>query len=413
MNIHTSIASHKTMYSIRRSCYQALQSRTAPPIFTTTTRRAFSQTPIPHRGSLPVYLEASKPELTDRLATTNSRILLPKLLTKEQEQLIYKPRNKARLEADPIEITLGDVTLPLEHIDRNRDIPSRRKNLYRIIELSETKEDWENVLRVAIGYESAGIHLKPEWKQKVVRHLNEAGAQHLILKALQRASSTGISLRDWDILVEVLKAARNIAAQADWEQEELQKALKFAEQVVELMEDDVHLGRAKGEADYRTHPSVIAVPLEMAAELAYRHEGDTARVKKYAGKLMKGLQQRGFFDPEQQTTLTALRTLSATPPSDLPSPDEKTRVFFASLSHIHALIPIWNALSTTRTVLDTEMPMPAEAEATQQSIFAALQEALKALEVLGARPNGAENRFKSQLATVRAEIEQCLDEGTD
>lgn len=230
------------MYAIRQSCCRALQARAPLPFSAAITRRAFSQTPISHRGALPVFLSPSSPELEKLLSQTNRRILLPRHLTEEQARLVFKKKNKARIEAEPIEITLGEVTLPLEHLNRNTDLPASKLQLYEIAALSKTKEDWENVVRTLEGYVNAGIRIRSVWAQKVVRQLGENDMQHLILKAVQRASATGINLKDWGVTVHVLDAMRSKAAKSGWEKEELEKALKMTEQVVELMDDEVHLG---------------------------------------------------------------------------------------------------------------------------------------------------------------------------
>ena len=187
------------------------------------------------------------------------------------------------------------MTLPLEHIDRNKDIPAYKAHLRNIIKESKTPEDWENVVRALEGYHNAGLRPGRGQMTQVVRHLNKAGLQHLVLKCVQRAKATGMTLRDLELVVAVLRSVRDKAWKAGWEKEDLKKALSMAEQVVELMDDDVHLGSPTGQQqDYRAHPTVVAVPLEMAAELAYRHEGDADKVRRYALRLMNALKQQNF-----------------------------------------------------------------------------------------------------------------------
>ena len=303
------------MNPLRRSCSSALQSR-IPTLFTpsqlpctttttTTFLRAFSQSASHNRGGLPVFLPPSTPELAEHLSTLNRRVLLPCHLTQEQQELVYKPANRARIETEPIEITLGDVTLPLEHLDRLQDIPRRRTVIHEILKTSQTRDDWENVMRMMEGCRNAGIELKPEWKERIVRKLGEGGLQHLILKALQRVEATGLNLSDWTVVVEVVRAVRDKAAMADWEKDELVKALKMAEQVVELMEEDGHLGKVSGPQDWRGHPAVVALPLELAAELVYRYEveGGEEKVKKYAARLMNALKQKNYLDDNVEVCL--------------------------------------------------------------------------------------------------------------
>lgn len=226
-------------------------------------------------------------------------MLLPSHLTKEQQKLVYSQESRAKLEAEPVEITLGDVTLPLEHLDRNV-LPDRFHTLRAIIKESKTTEDWENVVRCLEGFVEAGILVKGQWQEMVVRRLNMAGMQHLVLKALQRPTATGLRLSNWGLLSQVLRTVHDKAAQANWEEEETTKALRMAKQVVELMESEEHCGRTfanprPGQGDWRGHPVVIALPTEMAAVLAEKYGGDKEEVKKLANRLVTAIKQRDYM----------------------------------------------------------------------------------------------------------------------
>jgi hypothetical protein len=256
-----------------------------------------------YTGALPVYLESPKPELATLLATLNSKILLPRHLTKEQQKLVYKQDQKAKLEAEPIEITLGDVTLPLEHIDRNH-LPTRQKTIADILKLSEegaSREDWENVVRMLEGFENAGIRLDTAKQAMVIRKLFQNGQENLVLKALQRPKATGLRMRDWRPLFQILRGAFDKPALADWEQIETENALRLAKQIVELLEDEEHcgaypIGEEVSKHDFRGRPGVIAVPTGLAAALALRHEGDVEEVKKLAGRLVVAMKQHDPYN---------------------------------------------------------------------------------------------------------------------
>jgi hypothetical protein len=254
-----------------------------------------------HTGALPVFLESSTPALSTLLSDFNSKILLPRHLTGEQQKLVYRLENKAKLEAEPVEITLGDVTLALEHLDRNRQ-PRRWQTFRDVIAQSETREDWENVVRIMEGLENAGIKLGADKQAMVVRRLNLNGMHHIILKALQRAKATGLHMRDWKLLRQVLRAPYDKAALSDWDEEETAKALRFAKQAVELLEDEEHCAGQPEEQDFRGNPVVIAVPTALTAILAHKHDsGNVQEVKTLAGRLMAALKQDNY-------------TVSITPP---------------------------------------------------------------------------------------------------
>lgn len=265
---------------------------------------------------MPQFLEPSSPELSTLLSHLNSKVLLPEHLNKEQQDLVYKKENRARLEAEPITITLGNTTLPLEHIDRNRDQPSRWNTIRDVVKKSETAEDWENVLRMMEGFTEASVHLRPQWHEMIVRRMNQAGQQHLVLKALQRADKTGLKLVTEGVVSAVFKGLHDKAATSSWEKAETEKALSFAEQIVELMEAKEHMGgqrKHRQVEDYRTSPHVICVPAGLAAVRAKKHaDGDDkdGKVKKYAGRLMNAISQNNFNTVSLPITISLNKTFS-------------------------------------------------------------------------------------------------------
>jgi hypothetical protein len=246
-------------------------------------------------GGLPVFAEASSSELSKTLSEINAKVLLPEHLSREQQKLVYKESQRNKLETEPVEVTIGDVTLPLQHLNRNH-LPPRWQSLKTVINLSETREDWENVVRVLEGYSSAGIAVKPDWQALVVRKLNQNGQHSLVLKALQRVKATGVRLSNPAVTRKILVDARDRAAEAKWEKEETAKALRYTKQIVELMEDEEHHSvKPKGQTepieDCRSKPYVIAVPTELAAVAAQKHEGDVETVKTFANRLVNALKQ--------------------------------------------------------------------------------------------------------------------------
>ena len=215
-------------------------------------------------------------------------------MTKEQEKLVYSQESRAKLEAEPVEITLGDVTLPLEHLDRNH-LPDRALLLGKIMVNSKTPEDWENVLRCMEGFEEAGIKVPVHLRENVIRRLNAAGMHNLVLKGLQRVKETGLRMRKWVVTRQVLRGLHEKAASTGWDKEETAKALKMAKQVVELLEHKEHCGSVAPQADYRGRPEVIALPTELAAVMAERHGGDVEEVKTLCRRLVAALEQSDYM----------------------------------------------------------------------------------------------------------------------
>lgn len=219
-------------------------------------------------------------------------------MSKEQQKLVYPEKSRSKLETEPVEVTIGEVTLPLEPLQRTI-LPNRWDSLKSVIRQSETKEDWENVVRLLEGFHAAGINIKPQWQDLIVRKLNETGNHSLVLKALQRVRATGLRLSNYDVTRRTLKGAHDRAALSDWEKEETAKSLRYARQIVELMEEkDHHAVLSKGvkmaQTDWRSKPFIIAVPTELAAVAAQKHEGDVETVSTFAKRLVYALQRDNF-----------------------------------------------------------------------------------------------------------------------
>jgi hypothetical protein len=351
-------------------------------------------------------------------------VLLPYHLTAEQEKLVYTAEARAKLEAEPIEITLGDVTLPLEHLDRNV-LPNRFKTFKEAVVKSETAADWENVVRMLEGMQNAGIKVKKAWQEMVIRQLNLHGMQHLVLKAIQRPKATGVRLSNWGVLVQVLRSVHDKAALANWEKEETIKALRLARQVVELMEDEEHCGgQARGEmkteGDFRGKPVVVALPTELAAVLAEKQSGDKEEVKKMAGRLVNTLKQDGYMvcfpshipciKPGQllttrKTELDAISQRASKTSADFSNKPKHLKFLNDYSYELLQLIIIWNALKTSRSVLDADMPMAEEAQQFEARVEQVLVQGVEAMDKQTTR-EGKELHYEYK-DYIKDSVERC------
>ncbi|KAF2021427.1 hypothetical protein BU24DRAFT_446444 [Aaosphaeria arxii CBS 175.79] len=389
------------MHSIRRGCSAALKTTSRPAYALNCPHRAFSQCSPLRKGSLPSFLEPSSEDLGAALAKLNSKVLLPAQLSPDQRKLVFRPSNTARLEAESVEITLGDVTLPLEHINQRTDTPSRWGTIKTIVDSSETPEDWENVLRMLEGFEDASLHLSPARKCMIIRSLNNAGMQHLVLKALQRADKTGLRLRDEEIVLRVFTGFHEKALDAEWGAAETKKALGYAEQVIDLMEEKTHLGgKPVGPGDLRSNPVVIGALLELAAVRAKKHtEGKDVdgKVKKYAHRIMSAHTQ----DPSiMETHLSRARASIAL--NKFKSNHVKASTLNALKSEIISLIPLYIGIKTASQVLGADMPLAREAQTLAKTLLDTFTDAEKKL--LGEEKKGfviTLDQFTSELKAAR------------
>ncbi|KAF3009580.1 hypothetical protein E8E13_006123 [Curvularia kusanoi] len=378
------------MHSIRRTCQSALRNSHGFGGQCNVSRRAFSRSVArskasidDYSGGLPVFLEPSSPELSSLLATINSQVLLPEHLTKDQKRLVYKQKYQAKLETEPVEVTIGDVTLPLVPLDRNT-LPNRLNSLRDVTNKAQTTADWENVVRVLEGFHSAGIAVKPEWQEMVVRKLIEKGHHNIVLKALQRVKATGLRLSNYHVTYTVLKGAHDRAAESDWDAEETAKALRYSRLVAELMEEEEHLAQptklplseGQSRSDWRSRPFVVAVPTELAAVAAQKHSGNVDVVKTLASRLVYALKQ------DVDTALDSVAASSTKSEADFKTKTIQRNAFHAHCSRLLELLVVSNALRTSQAVLGAEMPLAAEAAEHQGRIRKVMDEGLQALPKL-------------------------------
>jgi hypothetical protein len=107
--------------------------------------------------------------------------------------------------------------------------------------------------------------------------------------------------------VRVLKGAHERAADSDLDKDETVKALRYARQVVELMEEEEHYavssikGAKKGPTDWRGAPYAVTVPTELGAIVAQKLEGDVELVKNLANRLVNVLKQDNTTAPLRQS----------------------------------------------------------------------------------------------------------------
>jgi uncharacterized protein YicC (UPF0701 family) len=95
---------------------------------------------------------------------------------------------------------------------------------------------------------------------------------------------------------------------------------------------------------------------------------------------------------------------------------QQMRALTALHNDLCTLIPIWNSLSTARTVLDTDMPMAEDAERVQRQLRELLQKGMDASERLrkregqelaSAEPGGYVGYVKTAIQACEEDAEEA------
>ena len=234
------------------------------------------------------------------LDTWRSKVFLPSHLVKPQQALIYKKKNHHLLTGEePVTVSVGSEIHTLVPLDHLRDEPNTKKSFQQILALMQAPADWQNIVGFLEGLRIARRTVSLAMMQKLVRKANEMGRQGTVMEILRGVERTGVVLRDVDLVREIMIGAVMRAQKAGWDNEAvIEKALKYAEGVVELCEDPRHTeGRRITAEDPRARPEVLGIAVLLASVKAVRfHESrdEDGKVKRDAERMMRLWGNRGL-----------------------------------------------------------------------------------------------------------------------
>lgn len=152
--------------------------------------------------------------------------------------------------------------------------------------------EWGNLAPFLEGLKVAKRKLGGWQVEKMVRRANEGGRQGVVLEVLRRGGRTGVGLADVRVCREVMRGAVLRAKQGGWSEEGVEKGVRHAENVWELMWDGRRVEeQRKVGVDPRRRPEIVGVLVLMHAVKAVRLEGgkdEEGLVEKYTEIMLKG-----------------------------------------------------------------------------------------------------------------------------
>lgn len=260
--------------------------------------------------AVPAFTETSSTELNDLLTKVRSTIFLPTHVSKGQQDLIYKPKYARSLETEPVTARIGGEDFVLKHIDVTTDVPGKRESLQQALNLMQEKRDWDNLPNLLQGLSQARYRPGMAMNLKILRKTGGAGRQDVILECLRRVKDTGMKLTNPTFTIQVLWWFQHKAVVSDWDNEETQKALAWAETAMVMLEDRNHWGKKtlSVEEDPREWPQIHGILLQLAAVRASKHKNgkdEDGKVAQYAKKLSslqmpyKGPDLKAFGQPNE------------------------------------------------------------------------------------------------------------------
>lgn len=186
---------------------------------------------------------------------------------------------------------LGDEVLTLRPLDKTRDEPPTRSSFAKVVQLMGESGNWGNMAGFLEGLKVARRKLAGWQVEKMVRRANEGGNMGVVHDILRRVETTGVGLWDLNVCREVMMGAVLKGVQSGWSEEGVEKGVKYAENIWELMWDARHVEEQKKVGvNPRGRPEIIGVMVLMhAVKAAKLREGkdEGGMVEKYANLMLK------------------------------------------------------------------------------------------------------------------------------
>jgi hypothetical protein len=187
---------------------------------------------------------------------------------------------------------IGEEQFRLEPIDPMNDVPNYVESTFKALDLMKDRRDYENLIGLLEGMNRAKAKtLQKNYYGKLARKLAEAGRQDILLECIRQASRTGFTLTQYDRAKQVL-GSMSQKAYAYWDAEDTEKALRWSEQILDLMEDPIHAPEWQSGRDAQNDPILFGRALELAAMRASKHKDGKdvdGKVEYFAKKVLGSL----------------------------------------------------------------------------------------------------------------------------
>ncbi|KAI1096391.1 hypothetical protein F5B19DRAFT_488358 [Rostrohypoxylon terebratum] len=264
----------------------------------TLTQRTFSSTARQNKEMV-YFSKASTPELEAVLAEIRHKIILPGYLPKVQRKKIHAKKYEKALQSDPITIEIDSEVFKFRYQSPFVGIPNSVKSLFRALALFDTPQDFNNLRPLIQGLNVANRKLKVDKIAKLTRIVGEKGQIYRVIELARSVKHTGFKLDHSEKVTEILHHVQMKAVESDWDPEQTAQALRWAEMVVEMLEEEDHQPSSsaipdeslQGMLPLHRDPMVLLSPLHLAAALALKQDAEVdpdlvSKIAKYATKLV-------------------------------------------------------------------------------------------------------------------------------
>ena len=153
----------------------------------------------------------------------------------------------------------------LRPLNRQRDEPNTRSSFAKVVQLMGETGDWKNLPAWLEGLKIAKRSVKGDQMEKMVRRACEGGRLGVINECLRRVERTGLGL--WDVRVsrECMWGAIENCVQSGWSEEGVHRAVRYVDNVWELMVDPKHAEDMTSDMDPKKRPEILGIMVLMHA----------------------------------------------------------------------------------------------------------------------------------------------------
>ncbi|KAI0834923.1 hypothetical protein F5Y06DRAFT_300110 [Hypoxylon sp. FL0890] len=245
------------------------------------------------------FTPTSSPQLDSLLSMIRHKIILPFYLPTEQRKKIFSPKYEKKLQSDPIIIEIDGEVFKFRYLNPFKDMPNTRRSVFAAISQFSTPADFANLRPLLEGIAHGGRKLKPDFYCSVVRLVAQKGHIHDIIECARGAARTNFRLDNSEKANEVLHHIQMKAVESGWDEAETTRTLRWAEMVIELMQEEEHQPRRlhdekmlEGELPLYRDPMVLLAPLHLTAALVAKKgpEADADlvdKLNKYAKDIVR------------------------------------------------------------------------------------------------------------------------------
>ncbi|KAH8194850.1 hypothetical protein TruAng_010983 [Truncatella angustata] len=259
--------------------------------------RSFTSTAQRNATKITHFTPTSSAELDSALSTIREKILLPSYLTLAQRKKIISSKWAKKLQVDPITIEIDGELSKFRYMNPfSGDIPNTRKSVVAAVEKFDgaSDDDFANLRPLLEGVHATGRRLSDDFYAKILRIVGLKGRVYELVELARGSKKTGFRLDTSEKVNELLHFCQLRALEAEWSRPETQKALRWAEEVVELLEDEAHAPKTaqiEGDLPLNRDPQVLLAPLHLAAALVVKagvqEERLVAKVNRLSSTIVK------------------------------------------------------------------------------------------------------------------------------